>query len=505
MKMTKIALALATLVAAPSAFALTPAQVDGTTARLWLSGASAPTAAVYKGALTLCAGIQYKDALGVSHTNPGTVDAHLYLESTSAGKLPGGAGDRMAYTCTVDTDDDRAGTLENQKVVVFHTVEGGSFNYVTPHISIFGETNPNLPGNLKRTANIEGLSAVGKCAAGAAESVSVNISGLSNTVGVYRGCSTITQTFTAGQALRASVTDAPDRPEGGFSDTEYVINKLNLDVTTELGDIGSEVPTNIGQAFGVAVSYPMYAQLQKNDGLITTTAADGEACDGVYTAGPCQPNLPSQRYTTIANKDSIGGVDGSTFGAAAGTKVNLARRAITSGTQSASNLRFLNKPCAIGVAGGALNPARVADGFPLGNPNVVVTEGSSTGTVKTNLTAASTAGELGLGVVSMENVPVVGTDKWAFVKLDGVSPNSDTKQRANAMDGSYNMWYELVAFTSYNAFPEGVDLINAVNGSIGNPGITDLTGLFITPVAGYTGASVGKGTRFGNSCQPAIQ
>jgi hypothetical protein len=245
--------------------------------------------------------------------------------------------------------------------------------------------------------------------------------------------------------------------------------------------------------------------LQKNDGLIATTAADGEACDGVYAAGPCQPNLPAQRYTTIANKDSIGGVDGSTFGAAAGTKVNLARRAITSGTQSASNLRFLNKPCAIGVAGGALNPARVADGFPLGNPNVVVTESSSTGGVKTVLTTASNAGELGLGVVSMENVPVSGTDKWAFVKLNGVSPNSDTKQRANAMDGTYDMWYELVAFTSYNAFPEGVDLINAVNGSIGNPGITDLTGLFITPASGYTGASVGKGFRAGNSCQPAVQ
>lgn len=503
MKMTKIALALATLVAAPSAFALTPAQVDGTTARLWLSGASAPTASVYKGALTLCAGMQYKDALGVSHTNPGTRDAHLYLESASAGKLPGGAGDRMAYTCTVDTDDDRAGSLENQKVVVFHTVEGGSFNYVTPHISIFGEVNPNLPGNLKRTANIESLSATGKCAAGAAENVSVDLSGLPNTVGVYRGCSTTTVNFTAGQALRADVYQAPDRPEGGFSDTEYMINKLNLDVTTELGDIGSEVPTNIGQAFGVAVSYPLYAQLQKNDGIITTTAADGEACDGVYAAGPCQPNLPSQRYTSIANKDNIGGVDGSLFGGAAGTKVNLARRAITSGTQSASNLRFLNKPCAIGVAGGALNPARAADS----TATVVVTESSSTGGVKTVLTTATNAGEFGLGVVSMENVPSgSGTDgKFAFVKLNGTSPNSDAKQRANAMDGSYDMWYELVAFTAYTAFQEGIDLIAATNTSLGNPGITDLTGLFITPAAGVTGSNVGKGYRSGNSCQPAFQ
>lgn len=513
MKMTKIALALATLVAAPSAFALTPAQVDGTTARLWLSGASAPTASVYKGALTLCQGMKYKDAQGVTHTNPGTVDAHLYLESATLGKLPGGAGDRMAYTCTVDTDDDRAGSLENKKVVVFHTVEGGSFNYVTPHISIFGEVNPNLPGNLKRTANIEGLGATGKCAVGAAENVAIDLSGLSNTVGVYRGCSTTTVNFTSGQALRSDVYQAPDRPEGGFSDTEYVINKLNLDVTTELGDIGSEVPTNIGQAFGVGVSYPLYYQLQKND-IAAGTIAD--TCDDApfTSAAPnltlaCQPNLPSQRYTSIANVDSIGGVDGTLFGAAAtppGTshKIQLHRRAITSGTQSASNLRFLNKPCAIGVAGGALNPARVADGV---GTNVVVTENSSTGGVKTGLTNATNAGEFGLGVVSMENVPAgSGTDgKFAFVKLNGTSPNSDVKQRANAMEGTYDMWYELVAFTAYTAFQEGIDLIAATNTSLGNPGITDLTGLFITPVAGVTGSNVGKGARIGNSCKPAIQ
>ena len=44
--------------------------------------------------------------------------------------------------------------------------------------------------------------------------------------------------------------------------------------------------------------------------------------------------------------DSIGGVDGSLFGGAGGSVVNLVRRVPTSGTQSASNIRFLGKPCA---------------------------------------------------------------------------------------------------------------------------------------------------------------
>lgn len=501
MKLKQMAMAIAALGVAPTAFALTPSQIDGTTARLWLSGASAPTASVYKGVLTLCQGMSYKDATGVTHINPGVRDAHLYLESNTAGSLPGSAGDRMAYTCTVQTDDSRAGSLEGKKVVVFHTVEGGSFNYVSPHITIAGEANPNLPGKLSRTANIEGLGAAGQCASGAASAESVDISGIANPVGVYRGCAITTQNFTAGQALRANVFQNPDRPEGGFSDTEYLINKLNLDVKTDIGAIGGEVPTNIGQAFGVAVSYPLYAQLQKNDGIISTIALDGEACDGVYTAGACQPNLAAQRYTAIANVDSIAGKDGSLFGGAPGSIVQLARRAITSGTQSASNLRFLNKPCATGTPQGALNPARAANS----TPTVTVTENSSTGGVKTTLTTASNNGQFGLGVVSMENKPKAGTDKWAFVKLNGTSPNSDAKQRANAIAGSYDFWYELVAFTASTAFQEGIDLIAAANTSLGNPGITDLDGLFITPVAGVTGSNVSTGARIGNSCRPAVQ
>lgn len=509
MKLKALFVAVAAATAAPAALALTPAQIDSDTVRLWVSGASAPTAAVYKGFLTLCQGMEYKDATGVDHINPGSRDAHLYLESATAGRLPGGAGDRLAYACTVQTDDGRAGSLEGQKVVMYHTVEGGSFNAYAPHIKILGEANANLPANLQRIANVEGLGASGQCAAGTAESVVVDVSGKTNAVGVYRNCTRTTVNFTKDQSLRASVTAAPDRPEGGFSDTEYLINKLNLDVVTELGDIGSEVSTNIGQAFGVAVSYPLYAQLQKNDGLINTTALDGEACDGVYTAGVCQPSLAAHKYTAIAAKDYTPGVDGTLFGAAAtppGTsgKIQLHRRAITSGTQSASNLRFLNKPCATGSAQGALEPARSIANGGANFAKVTVTENSSTGGVKTGLTNASNAGEFGLGIVSMENVPS-GTEKYAFVKLNGVSPNSDAKQRANAMNGNYDFWYELVSFTASTAFGEGQDLMNALNSSLGNPGITDLTGLFITPVAGVTGANVGSGARVGNSCQPIVQ
>ena len=46
------------------------------------------------------------------------------------------------------------------------------------------------------------------------------------------------------------------------------------------------------------------------------------------------------------------------FGGAPGSKINLVRRVPTSGTQSASDIRFLATPCASGVPQGQLFPAR---------------------------------------------------------------------------------------------------------------------------------------------------
>jgi len=498
MKLNQIALAVAAMAAAP-AFALTPAQVGGAT-QLWITGASAPTNSVFLGAMTLCKGVSYKDAKGINRTNPGAIDAHMYLEST--GLEPGkSSGDRVAYACSVDTFDDRAGVLEGTKVVLYHTVEGGSFNAYAPALIAAGDTNANLPASLQRITELADLGAVGKCAAGAATNTTVSVSGVNNTIPRYNSCGRTTVTLATG-AVDVAGDTAPTVSIGGFSDTEYLINKLNLEVATDLGTIGSEVNTNIGQGFGVAVSYPLYAQLQKNDGLIATTAADGEACDGVYNTLACQPSLAAQLYTTVANQAAAGSINASLFGGLATGKVNFVRRAITSGTQSASNLRFLNKPCATGDAQGALPPARVADS----TATFVVTEQSGTSGVKSTLNTATGAGEFGLGVVSLENTPAptATADRWAFVKLNGVTPNlaaGDTFQRAEAIKGNYDMWYELVAFTAATAPQEGIDLMTAVNASLGNPELTNLKGLFITPLAGVSGANVSKGTRFGNSCQ----
>lgn len=498
MKLSKIALAVAALGATPVAFALTPAQIAaGPTTYVWLSGASAPTNAVFRSVMALCNGLA---------GNGGANDAHMYLEL--AGTEPGkSAGDRVGYSCTMSA---AAGSLAGKKVVVYHTVEAGSFNAYAPHLSMAGEPNPNgyLPGNLRRLNDLALLGAAGKCANGAATPTNIGtLGGVANTtIGRYINCGdTILKTFTA--ALKGDAAGLPGQsyPDGGFSDTEYLINKQNLEIGRSLGAIGTEVATNIGQAFGVAVSYPLYLQLQKNDvadGKLAATCDDGTPTAPILTPA-CQPNLPAQRYTAVANRDSIGAVDGSLFGGAAGSVVNLVRRVPTSGTQSASNIRFLAKPCATGVSAGALEPARVADG----TATAVVTEQSSTGGVKTALNTATGAGQFGLGVMSMENTPAptATADRWAFVKLDRVVPNSDAQQRAEAMDGSYNFWFELAAFTAGGAVSpasaSGAALIAAVTGTLGE---SDLKGIFATPAAGSTGPT-GTGARIGNSCQLPIQ
>lgn len=517
MKLKQIALAVASMAAAP-AFALTPSEVGGAT-QLWLTGSSSVYNSVFQGMMTLCQGMSYKDAGGVIRTNPGVNDVHVYYEfdpadpnkrppSLSAVEPGFGVGDRVAYACTVQTFDWRAGVLEYKKVVMYHTVEGGSFNAYTPALALAGDTNPNIPTTLQRITEVADLGAVGQCAAGAATNTIIDVSGIEQTIPYYSKCrkTRVTLATPAKPAVVDVAGDtAPTTSVGGFSDTEYLINKLNLEIATDLGAIGSEVNTNIGQSFGVAVSYPLYAQLQKNDGIIATTAADGEACDGVYTAGACQPNLPAQVYSTVANQAAVGSINASLFGGLATGKVNLARLRPTSGTQSASNLRFLNKPCASGEASGAQNPARAVDS----TATLIITENSSNESVKFTLNTATGKGEFALGLMSMENTPwpTFTADRWAFVKLNNVSPNSDSFQRAEAIKGNYPLWYELVAFTVGSPWSSAaIDLIAGINSSMGTSTFTNLKGLFITPLAGAPpGGNVSKGTRFENSCTPASQ
>lgn len=512
MKVKQIAAAVASIAAVSASHAAI--TIDSDTVRLWISGASAPTASVYQGFLTLCQGISYRNAAGATITNPGTADASVYLRSSTR-TAPGGSGnEEMAYTCTIDTGDDRAGVLENVKVVVYHSVAGGSFLAYAPHLRVAGDTNPNLPTTYDRLKNLESNT----CNTGLGTNTTVSVSGINNTIARYNSCQTTTYSFTAGQEYREDTDADGDRdqydnpivPDGGYSDTEYAINKANLGIGTDLGDIGSETGTKVGQAFGVAVSYKLYRQLQQNEFGATNSCYTGGTDAAPVLTGACQPNMSRAVYSTIARQENKTGINGKIFGASSTDSVTLARRVDTSGTQSASNLFMLNKPCATNPdIGGAFTPVSQTDGD---TSTFKIVNNSSTGGVRTSLHNASTASTFALGYLSMENVPnpAASDGKYAYVKMDGVSPNflpdgtADSKQRVNAIKGLYPQWVELVSFVN-SVDPAGIsedeDLFKAIDQSLVNPFLTDLTGLFVSKSLG-TNANESPLFRDAASCRP---
>lgn len=487
MQLKKIVLAVAATLAAGQAFAapVTPtdiaaARAAGTLQETWLSGASAPTYNIYQGFALGC------DANSMSLYNSGT--------STTAVK-PGSTGNFNGYACT------RAGVVS----VMYHTLDGGSFNAYAPHVAndvdgdgIFGTTA------LKRVKAIDNNAT---CAL-----IAATFGGIP----VYRSCTTVTPT--AANVL-TEVTPAlkpPVLPAGGFSDVEAAL--WGVDVTAA----GTEAQANVGQVFGLAVSTNLYRELQVAQGIYASVAA-ANAADAAFDPVNA-PNITSAQYISMAAQGSGYQTDWSPILGAAGTgkAVNVARRVNTSGTQASSNAFFMKKPCnGDASVGGALAPAAIADSVP---GNLVVTEGSGTGNVKVTLTSANTAGEFAIGVVSLENDWRVETstanNQYRFVKVDGVHPETGSwdgvtlnsngtpyyTARPTALNGDYAFHMEMRSFVANTADAFGAALIPAISAALGNPAAcTDVPrGLTLSPLGGSTcavGVEVAKGTRFGNNCQ----
>ena len=291
------------------------------------------------------------------------------------------------------------------------------------------------------------------------------------------------------------------------------------------------------QGFGVAVTEKLYDALQTAQGL--------SGCSGNYAAGACQPSISKAQYTSIVAQAGSTHTDWSpilgTIGI--GKPVNLCRRVSTSGTQASSDVAFLSNPCSnANPTFGALAVATKDDSFP---GEFHVFENSSTGNVKNclnyrnngfdNTTTGSfttTAGEVisnnestegtfAIGWVSLENVPAAGTgpivtgpasavapgDKWKFVKLSGVSPNLDLKQRQTSIDMNYNDVFEFEALWRNDIGGARIGFMNAFVTKLSNPNLVDLTGIYVVSNGStFTNAlfpsHVGKGTRSGNSCSP---
>lgn len=505
MQIKQIALALASMLVVGQAAAAAVTQAEITAARgastlqeTWLSGASAPTFNVFDGF-----------ALGCD-----TDTVHIFTNNATVGTgKPGSIGNISAYACK------RGGVVS----VMYHNVDGGSFNAYAPHLTGTAPDGSAMPLQLQRVKNLGGATPAQTvvCAVSGTYTPSPMPSYATVAIPVEANCAKVNPV--------SSPDGATTIPAGGFSDVEAAL--WGIDVTAA----GSEADANVTQTFGVVVTPMLYRALQAAQGVNGWNAStdfdnDGTGpdlgVDGSFDPA-FAPNITRAQYTAIVQFGGGYQTDWSPLLATTtnptggvGKNVYLARRTATSGTQASSNAFFLANPCASGAAGGNLLPAKLADS----TTTFIVSEGSSTGNVKTTMTNVNNAADpdgmgplvaqnFGIGVVSAENnwrTESAANQGYRFVKLDGVHPeaNGDTAlARNSAIKGDYNFVMEMKSFVTNTADTFGASLIPTIAAALGNPAsCSDVPrGLSLNPAGGSSctvGVEVMKGTKFGNNCSP---
>jgi len=439
MKMKKIALAVASLALAQSAFAVN--LTTGVDNVFYIGGASAQTPGLARAVVKFC--------------NPaGTLKTYL---DTIDGKQA------VVWTCSSATA--ASGLTVGSSFVIAKVDAGGSWAGVDPTVNHTQLRFPDL--------------------ANAVDTVpSYTNSGI--TAGTLTGTVPWDDTTTTGTSGTLKGTLA--YPQFSFSDVS--VNTFKARGKAITGTNWTAKGAFAGQGFGVIVSPSLYTALQKDQGISTSCAA---------TDGSCQPSISKDQYANVVygTRGFLQNLLPNTTLSGSET-FRISRRSDSSGTQAASDSYFLNKPCNSGTTlGGGLTPkaSNFTDGG-VGTATTVVAE-SSTGNVKTNV---STAAGFAIGVVSLENLESsIGGAK--YVKINNVSPNyangsPDTTQKINAVNGLYDFAYESMLVISTTEAPanSAADKL-AELGFLADQGnganLTTSTGLFGDP-ASATKAALGS-------------
>jgi len=379
MKLRIVSLAVVAAFAG-QAHALSLADIDaarsaGTLLEVTMSGATALTGTI--------------GGLFTQNCKPGTLNTYLNNKNLFAGESVDG-NIVKAYACElVGSNNDFGAAYNNRKVLFQKSDEGGSGNGVFPVA-----TNSLMPFLNVSAANCNQTTKV---------------------------CNTIAQR----------------RPDGGVSDVSPIgfnpeanrpLSPIdfsnNADVSN--GDF-QQVRGALQIGFGLAVSQPLYAALQAEQGL--------SASQRPSVPYPVISNMLSAAYnpelgwTPLLSEANIGDR----------TQINICRRVNGSGTQTSANRFWLE----YGANDSSLIPATNADNSEFENAIanvskdaglIMVYEGSSTGNVRTCMTEANTKGAFAIGHISLENAE---TAAWKFAKIDGVDPTRD-----NMKLGKWNYMFE---------------------------------------------------------------
>lgn len=388
MKIRHVALAALAVACAPS-FALTPAQVaEGSTVKVYMSGASA-LRNVIGGLFT-----QHCEAdLDVFYSGAGTFGGISFSANGDAHRV---------YACTMKASSP---ILPGQKVALFKSDIGGSGQGVFP--VYFGGADGATRSFLNlNTCGTRATSAPHYVCSG--EQQQVPMAGVSDVEpAMFKGINT--------------PLDDPNYPQDGLADGQLA----ELTITPLFQTV-----------FGVAVNKSLRDAMQAKQSL--TVGSDAEADRPSISAAEASSyfgGLLTDPSSGMGWQPLVLAND-----AKAGTRVNVCRRVQGSGTQAAANAFLNGYPCnsaAATVADGSYSDGGLSNAISNVGPSgsLFVFEGSSTGNVVSCLGAAEDNAAYAIGHVSKENNEA--GSKWRHVKLDGVAANRD-----NVKAGKYAYFFE---------------------------------------------------------------
>ena len=285
----------------------------------------------------------------------------------------------------------------------------------------------------------------------------------------------------------------------GFADVSAKIfaAKNQLVTQTAGNTYVGDITVGAGQGFGVVVSPALYTLLQADQG---TTGI---------------PSISKSQYASLMTQTAGFWTNLLPNGTAhAATPLTLARRSLSSGTQAAAEVFFLENPCSTGLVGGAataLVGSSAGQTFVDGSDSLIVKQEGSSDAV---LAEAATTTGYAIGVVSLENIQPASS--WKFVAIDGVFPgaaNAPEFQKKNIVNGKYAFAYETALFKSTKSTLSAAvannitDFTNAIVADMGvGANLSTSNGLFADPLAPAAdfGTDTSHYSRSGNECSPSI-
>ena len=310
--------------------------------------------------------------------------------------------------------------------------------------SAAGTTYPNLPG-------VTGPFVVLKNEGGSLNAITPLRNGSTQGQLDLTNCTVTGATGTCANALVAKPAHI------GFSDVSQKVfaAKGQLVAQTAGNTYVADVTVGSAQGFGVVVSPALHALLVADQGTAT-------------------PSISKSQYASLMTATSgFWNILLPNGTAHAALPLTLDRRSVTSGTQAAAELFFLENPCATGPNAGSTNatPGTAAgQSFVDGTDTLIVKQAASSDAVLAD--AASTTAYV-IGVVSLENAQPASS--WKFVAIDGVHPgtaNAPEYQKTNLLNGKYAFAYETV-LTKSTKSTLGAPVLNNIN-DFSNAFVADL-------------------------------